>query len=77
MLLPYLIAVVGIEPYTTSVHLITLTAVLYGCAKVSTSSMDYTPLTQQRESHPHLLFAELQYYYTMMCYYMPATLKVH
>lgn len=56
---PYLIAVVGIEPHATSVHHITLTAVLYSCAKLSTSSMDYTPLTQQRESHPHLLFAEL------------------
>ena len=49
---------------------ITLTAVLYSCTKLSTSSMDYTPLTQQRESHPHLLFSELQYYYTMLCYYM-------
>lgn len=49
----------GIEPHATSVHHITLTAVLYSCAKLSTSSMDYTPLTQQRESHHHLLFAEL------------------
>ena len=54
----------GIEPYTTLVHHITLNSCLVqlcqGTAQqLSTSSMDYTPLTQQRESHPHLLFAEL------------------
>ena len=68
----------GIEPHTVA----TCTSSNYSnsclvqlhqvtAQQLSTSSMDYTPLTQQRESHPHLLFVELQYYYTMLCYYMP------
>ena len=44
----------GIEPYTTSVHHITLTAVLYSCAKLSTSSMDYTPLIRIAGLEPTL-----------------------
>ena len=64
-------------PTTLPVHQLSVQLCKGTAQQLSTSSMDYTPLTQQRESHPHLLFAELQYYYTMMCYYMPATLKVH
>ena len=50
----YLIEQQGIEPYTTLVHHITLTAVLYSCAKLSTSSMDYTPLIRIAGLEPTL-----------------------
>ena len=59
----YLIEQQGIEPYTTLVHHITLTAVLYSCAKLSTSSMDYTPLSLGLDLHQYSLAQGATYHY--------------